>query len=318
MVIDNDSDTKLFSIKRSSSFESAGCSSSCDSDYYSGSSSYTSSDEDEESNTENSQEATPQEAEETADANAGLFLNLESVKQLRKSSSEGNFSFDIKKWLPPSLIDKMTPRRCSGGRPTASRMVYAIQTKSALESTTYSKEKEGSVLKPKETLVKVLSEEGIQVDYRKSTDIPDFFVPCCVTSHSLDLMNAIRQNDVSTVRSHHNAGKSLQCGNKFGETIVHAAARRGNTEVLKFMVEIAGVSVRVCCDGGRTPLHDACWTGHPDFGTIRFLLEQCPDFLLLQDKRNFTPLDFIPKEAHPVWNDFLKANRDLIKPQGLF
>jgi hypothetical protein len=78
------------------------------------------------------------------------------------------------------------------------------------------------------------------------------------------------------------------------------------------------VSLRVCCDQGRTALHDAAWTGQPNFDAIRILLLDCPDALLLQDNRNFTPLDFVPKDAHEDWNAFLLANRDLVLPKGMF
>lgn len=106
----------------------------------------------------------------------------------------------------------------------------------------------------------------------------------------------------------------MQACNRFGESIVHAAARRGNLEVLQFLKGMCDVSLHVACQQGRTPLHDACWTGTPDFSTIRFLMEDFPDSLYLKDTRGFTPLDFIPKEAHEEWNEFLKENTDIIMP----
>lgn len=256
-----------------------------------------------------------------ADANNGFILNLGSIQTLRKSTSEGNFDMSMmKQWLPESFFNRRQEqqRRLSGEKAAPTRVVYAIQTKSPLESHTQFKDQEASIPKPKETLMYVLRDQGIAVKNPKSVDIPEFFVASQVTSFSLHLMNAIRQNDVATVRAYHEAGCNLQCGNKFGESLVHAAARRGNLPVLKYMAETAGVSLRVCCDGGRTPLHDACWTSRPDFDTIRYLLEDCPDFLSLHDNRNFTPLDFIPKDSHEVWNQFLEDNKELVKPKGLF
>jgi Ankyrin repeats (many copies) len=71
-------------------------------------------------------------------------------------------------------------------------------------------------------------------------------------------------------------------------------------------VEEAGVSLRVCCDGGRTVLHDACWTQHPSFDCIRYILEHHQsDLVYCTDRRGFTPLDYVPRDSHAAWHAFL-------------
>lgn len=244
----------------------------------------------------------------------GLYLSLEMVQMLRTSTSEGNL-FSM---LPKATISSMTPaRRNSGGLPSMSRMVFAMQTKSSMESHPQHAAHEASIPKPKDTLKAILEEQGIAVKYHKYSDLPDFFIKCCVSSHSFELMTAVRQNDIATIKRQYEAGHNLQCANKFQESLVHAVARRGLPEMLTYLTEVAKLSLRVCCDGGRNVLHDACWTGNPEFTSIRIILEDTPDLLFITDKRNFTPLDYIPKEAHESWNIWLQENKHLLTPREL-
>jgi Ankyrin repeats (3 copies) len=246
---------------------------------------------------------------------AGLFLSLEMVQLLRTSTSEGNL---FNAMLPKATVNKMTPdRRNSGGAPSASRMVFALQTKSTMESHPQHAASDAKIPKPKDTLKNILEEQGLEVKYRKYSDLPDFFVKCCVNSHSYDLMTAVRQNDMSVIRKLYETGHNLQCSNRFQESIVHAVARRGLPDILTYLMQVAGVSVRVCCDGGRNALHDACWTGNPSWECIRMLLQECPDLLFITDKRNFSPLDYIPKDANEDWNAWLNENKDLLIPREI-
>ena len=146
---------------------------------------------------------------------------------------------------------------------------------------------------------------------------PDYWAPWNSHGYTVELTDAVRQNNVATLRRLHQTAKvNLQCCNQFGESIVHTAARRGSLEVLQYMVLVADVSLHVCCDNQRNPLHDACWTGRPNFDSVRFLLEQCPEFLLLVDKRGLTPLEYTPKETWEDWNEFLRQHEHLVVTKG--
>lgn len=247
----------------------------------------------------------------------GLYLSLEMVQMLRVSTSDGN----VFNMMPQATIDAMTPnsppRRNSGGPPTASRMVFAMQSKSPLESHQQHAASEANIPKPKNVLKGILVEQGLEVKYHSSSDMPGFFVKCCVHSHTFELMTAVRKNDLTVIRKLHESGHNLQCSNKFQESVIHTVARRGLPDILTYLTQVAGCSVRVCCDGGRTALHDACWTGNPSWVCIRILLELCPDLLLVMDKRGLTPLDYIPKEAHEDWNAWLVGNTNLLIPHEL-
>lgn len=54
---------------------------------------------------------------------------------------------------------------------------------------------------------------------------------------------------------------------------MHVACRKGNLEVLRFLVENGG-SLTCCDDLGRFPLHEVCWAVEPSFDIVRLFLEQ--------------------------------------------
>jgi hypothetical protein len=179
---------------------------------------------------------------------------------------------------------------------------------------------------PKETIQQILQTKyNITVtSFPKYDTVPDhYFVRSAVLSSSSlknphRLMTAVRDNDIKTIRHLHEVLHiPLQCANQFQESIVHTVARRGYTEMLQYLMNDAQISVRVCCDGGRNALHDACWTTTPNFHMIQLFVQNSPDLLYLCDQRNFTPLDYIPKDAYAVWNTWLQDHDHLLKPQVL-
>jgi Ankyrin repeats (3 copies) len=175
-----------------------------------------------------------------------------------------------------------------------------------------------SSVHPKETYKQIIMEEvGNFTQKSYLTVRKDFFVKGDEKTHTLELMTAVRQGDITTIRKVAKKGYNLQCCNKFNETIVHTAARRGQYDVLEYLTRKAGVSLRVCCDTGRTPLHDAAWSTTPNFRSVTLLLQDCPDFLGLSDSRQYTPLDYVPRSAYSAWNQFLMENRTLLIPKGL-
>jgi Ankyrin repeats (3 copies) len=118
-----------------------------------------------------------------------------------------------------------------------------------------------------------------------------------------ELLRAIRNQDLALVKKMHQAGATLQASNRFGESILHVCVRRGSPAILRYLLQEGQVSPKVHCDYGRTPLHDALWTfsNEPNsLQMIALLLKQCPEMLLVTDKRGFTPLDYVPREH---WND---------------
>lgn len=130
--------------------------------------------------------------------------------------------------------------------------------------------------------------------------------------------------------------------NKFGESLVHVACRRGNVDVLRFLLENGG-SLTSCDDLGRFPLHEVCWAVQPRFDIVRLFLDaarlrptttttpastdapkgsgssssdsdsdkkqvqvqEMNSPLMVTDKRGCTPLRYVKEESWPLWRQFL-------------
>lgn len=156
----------------------------------------------------------------------------------------------------------------------------------------------------------LLSKRGHPSQTYQYNELSSFFQtiqPEAVETYDLTLVQAVRQDDVATLRHMWKDGRPMQCGNKYGESILHMACRRGSVGVVRFLLFEALVSPKLCCDYGRTPLHDACWISQPNFTIIELLLQSCPDLLHIRDKRNFSPLDYVSVDQHRAWNIFLES-----------
>lgn len=132
-------------------------------------------------------------------------------------------------------------------------------------------------------------------------------------------VRAIRDSDLNTLRKMLEEGKSFNACNKFGESLMHMACRRGNVEVVKFMIDEAHARVDVRDDYGRTPFTDACWTAKPNFDVMDVLLRAAsPQLLLVEDIRGHTPFHYARREHWTEWANYLRLRAPLIisKLQG--
>lgn len=154
----------------------------------------------------------------------------------------------------------------------------------------------------------------------KAPDVKHFFLqvgPSNIEAYQNDVITAVRSRDIRALRKMHSQGRILQCCNQFGESILHMACRRGSLDVVKFLVNEAGVCVRVMDDYGRTPLHDAFWAKEPEIELVKLLISICPDLLLISDVRGFVPLSYVRKEHWNIWCQFLEDHRDFLPPKIL-
>ena len=133
-----------------------------------------------------------------------------------------------------------------------------------------------------------------------------------IASYSQDVIKAVRDRDMDQLRAFATEGRPLDCCNRFGESLLHVACRRGFTDVVKFLVLDAKCSVFVRDDYGRTAMHDAAWSSKPNFELMNFLIEQGPALLLLSDVRGNVPFDFVRKEHWNEWVDFLRERHHLL------
>ena len=129
----------------------------------------------------------------------------------------------------------------------------------------------------------------------------------------------VRNNDLAGLQMAHrgSAGSTtLQTSNKFGESLLHIACRRGYDDIARYLLDEAGVTPWVRDDFGRTPCHDACWTATPNLALMDLLVRRCPEMLLMSDKRGSTPLDYVRKDNWDVWRQFLSERWDVICPRA--
>ena len=132
--------------------------------------------------------------------------------------------------------------------------------------------------------------------------------------YDMKTVQAIRNNDVSALRSLLEEGTCFDACNRNGETLLHLACRRSSVEVVDFLVNEAGVNVNVQDDMGRTCLHDVCWRPTANLELMQLVLEHVsPELLLAEDARGHTCLDYCRKNEWPQWIDFLKKSTPTLK-----
>ena len=134
-----------------------------------------------------------------------------------------------------------------------------------------------------------------------------------IVSYDAIKTSAVRSGDISTLRSLMEAGQDLSCCNRFGESLLHMACRRGKTDVVRFLLQEANVSPMIRDDYGKTPYHDACWLPSANYELMELLIQKGdPRVLLTNDVRGHTPFDYARKEQWAGWNEFLQSRKDLI------
>lgn len=177
-------------------------------------------------------------------------------------------------------------------------------------------EKEMDLSNPHNLLLSFLRQDGYKAQTIKSPMLKDFFLELRdehVEAYNVELVKAVRDRDIPFLRSTHKSGKTLQCSNRFGESLLHMACRRGYTDVVRFLINEAKVTLRVKDDFGRTPLHDACWSANPNFDLMDLIIENDPDLLLIEDVRGHTPFSYARRSHWKDWSDFLTLRRDTLR-----
>jgi len=164
--------------------------------------------------------------------------------------------------------------------------------------------------KPIDVVKDALSSRGEDSNIKPTIEMPNDFFIQCEEMYIQEAVDAVRSNDVDTLRQLAAAGTNFQCGNRFGETLIHLACRRSHQDVVAFLIKEAGVSIKVRDDYGRTPMHDACWRCTVDLELMDLLLDSCPELLMLSDKRGHTPLDYSRREHWDVLIPYLMDRKD--------
>jgi hypothetical protein len=176
-------------------------------------------------------------------------------------------------------------------------------------------------IKPSDYVQSAFKANGFAIDAIKKDAEAMFSIPTqeMIEAYKPEILDAVRKNDLQKVKELHKAGiLTINGCNKFGESTLHLACRRGYTDIVRYFLDEVKVDVNLRDDYYRTPLHDACWTIAPEFDLVELLMSRAPHQLLMQDVRGFTPFDYVRGEHNGKWLRFLwerKANlRPLDKP----
>ena len=91
------------------------------------------------------------------------------------------------------------------------------------------------------------------------------------------MLRAVRTGQLSTVKRLLATGQlDRKTRDTYGATCLHLAARSGNLDLVKFLVENAGHSTIAKAQNGALPSHDAVAAGHQH--CLEYLLQGgCPD-----------------------------------------
>jgi Ankyrin repeats (3 copies) len=122
-----------------------------------------------------------------------------------------------------------------------------------------------------------------------------------------EVLLAVRSGNVTELRSLHHQGHNLKCTNRFGETLLHLACRKGLVNVVAFLLNEVQMPANIHDDTGRTPLHDAFWTPEPNPELVDLLVLQAPAMLWVQDQRGHCPLQYSRVAHHETWNAYLNT-----------
>jgi hypothetical protein len=161
---------------------------------------------------------------------------------------------------------------------------------------------------PSEVAISLFKENGIN-------DVHvNFMSPSeeMIASFNKSTVSLFRSGNLDDLRDLLSTGVSLNCCNRFGESLLHMACRRGSIDLVKFLVNEAKVSLYIRDDFGRTVLHDVCWTSSPNLELFEYLLTLVPDFVMVKDVRGHYPLDYVRKQHWDVWSSFLRSHKTLL------
>jgi len=123
-------------------------------------------------------------------------------------------------------------------------------------------------------------------------ECPVFIFFSCVQREEVELGEAIfeasRNGEANEVKTLLQRGcGSVKYRDQYGLTALHAAAFKGHKDVMRVLVELAGLDLEGEDEEGHVPFHMAVQSG--DVGTVQVLLEKGVN-LNVVNKRGATPL----------------------------
>ncbi|CAM9768291.1 unnamed protein product [Discosporangium mesarthrocarpum] len=166
---------------------------------------------------------------------------------------------------------------------------------------------------PEQYLHGILRERGYLTELVPSMDTSFNRPPSPrqVSAYGKDIVQAVLSDDIETLGAMRAEGRSMDACNRFGDSILHMACRRGRARALSYLLGECRVRTELSDDCGRTLLHDACWTAAPRFDVVSMVLDLDLRLLRVTDKRGSSPLQYVPQEHWQVWCAFLESKKDV-------
>lgn len=177
------------------------------------------------------------------------------------------------------------------------------------------KEREEKVCSsPSQYMERLFSRNGVfTADMRRIASKPPPPSDEAIDAYDMEILSAVRRGDLLRVKQLHQDGKSLNACNRFGESLLHIACRRGYAELADYMINEANVSPEVCDDMGRTAFHDILWSPTVNTKTMDIMLRATsPDELLKKDMRGHTPFHYAPPKHWEAWLQYLRKRESYL------
>lgn len=163
---------------------------------------------------------------------------------------------------------------------------------------------------PDQFLMKILHVRGYDLSTIEPREFRRKPTKKQLEDYSIEILDAIRNSDVETIRSLHASGVSMDACNLYSESLLHRAARRGSFEIVDLLLK-CGADIDIVDDYGRTPLHDACWRIETDFNIITLLLDKKLDMLRTADIRGSCPLSYVRNDQWLRWCAFFFYKKEI-------
>ncbi|CAM9972902.1 unnamed protein product, partial [Ectocarpus sp. 12 AP-2014] len=140
--------------------------------------------------------------------------------------------------------------------------------------------------------------------------------PDQVAAYDKAILRAVLDEDEAALERMRADGRRMDACNRFGDSILHMACRRGRAAALRFLLRAAGPAGVVSSDDfGRTVMHDACWTSSPRFDVASAVLDADTRLLRTLDSRGSSPLQYVPEDQWPLWCAFFESRKEVYWPK---
>jgi ankyrin repeat protein len=158
---------------------------------------------------------------------------------------------------------------------------------------------------------------GVELEPKRAKSLEGFFAKVTdeqIAAYTMTVVSACRSNDLDALKKlHTEEGQTMNCFNRFGESLLTMACRRGFEDIVEYLLNSPDLDIRISDDSGRTVLHDACWNPSPQLKICQWIMERDPALFFIADNRGCTPFQYARPEHWGIWRQFLLDNKDSLQ-----